>query len=301
MTHYAKPVSDLLTLNEFAIDDWLDYPAMGINENHREALLAMACDETLLNADNPHYWAPRHAIRALTSMADHQIATTLLDLIILRCDDSDFPDYLIPALVQMMPLAWKPLISRLESPDTDWPGRDRLTTVLTQLTRSQPDYRHQVIQIICRQLDDHQNDYRMYNGCLILSLIDLEAKEAIESIRAAFARDAVDYLCAGDLEDVEVALGLRDERATPPRDHMGKAFPFLVELREAMKDLSDDEKLEALGRMISGAKGESSEEPSEQDDDWMETSMPTVKAVKVGRNDPCPCGSGKKHKKCCLN
>ncbi|MDP6679465.1 MAG: SEC-C metal-binding domain-containing protein, partial [Verrucomicrobiota bacterium] len=21
--------------------------------------------------------------------------------------------------------------------------------------------------------------------------------------------------------------------------------------------------------------------------------------VKVGRNDPCPCGSGKKHKKCC--
>ena len=22
---------------------------------------------------------------------------------------------------------------------------------------------------------------------------------------------------------------------------------------------------------------------------------------KVGRNDPCPCGSGKKYKKCCLN
>jgi uncharacterized protein YecA (UPF0149 family) len=22
---------------------------------------------------------------------------------------------------------------------------------------------------------------------------------------------------------------------------------------------------------------------------------------KVGRNNPCPCGSGKKHKKCCLN
>ncbi|MCB0522298.1 MAG: SEC-C domain-containing protein [Saprospiraceae bacterium] len=22
---------------------------------------------------------------------------------------------------------------------------------------------------------------------------------------------------------------------------------------------------------------------------------------KVGRNDPCPCGSGKKYKKCCMN
>jgi uncharacterized protein YecA (UPF0149 family) len=25
------------------------------------------------------------------------------------------------------------------------------------------------------------------------------------------------------------------------------------------------------------------------------------KAPKVGRNEPCPCGSGKKFKKCCLN
>jgi len=24
------------------------------------------------------------------------------------------------------------------------------------------------------------------------------------------------------------------------------------------------------------------------------------KAGKIGRNDPCPCGSGKKYKKCCL-
>jgi tetratricopeptide (TPR) repeat protein len=26
-----------------------------------------------------------------------------------------------------------------------------------------------------------------------------------------------------------------------------------------------------------------------------------AKVVRVGRNDPCPCGSGKKYKKCCLN
>ena len=28
-------------------------------------------------------------------------------------------------------------------------------------------------------------------------------------------------------------------------------------------------------------------------------SKTVVKAPKVGRNDPCPCGSGKKYKKCC--
>jgi len=26
-----------------------------------------------------------------------------------------------------------------------------------------------------------------------------------------------------------------------------------------------------------------------------------TKSQAVGRNDPCPCGSGLKHKKCCLN
>ena len=26
-----------------------------------------------------------------------------------------------------------------------------------------------------------------------------------------------------------------------------------------------------------------------------------VKRVKIGRNDPCPCGSGNKFKKCCIN
>ena len=29
-------------------------------------------------------------------------------------------------------------------------------------------------------------------------------------------------------------------------------------------------------------------------------SRPVVAEKKIGRNDPCPCGSGKKYKKCCL-
>ena len=29
------------------------------------------------------------------------------------------------------------------------------------------------------------------------------------------------------------------------------------------------------------------------------TKEPVISGDKVGRNDPCPCGSGKKYKKCC--
>lgn len=34
---------------------------------------------------------------------------------------------------------------------------------------------------------------------------------------------------------------------------------------------------------------------------WGEDSSPYVREEpKIGRNDPCPCGSGKKYKKCCM-
>ncbi len=34
---------------------------------------------------------------------------------------------------------------------------------------------------------------------------------------------------------------------------------------------------------------------------WLDDMPYTKSEPKTGRNDPCPCGSGKKHKKCCLN
>ena len=30
-------------------------------------------------------------------------------------------------------------------------------------------------------------------------------------------------------------------------------------------------------------------------------SQPMVAPIKIGRNEPCPCGSGKKYKQCCLH
>lgn len=33
---------------------------------------------------------------------------------------------------------------------------------------------------------------------------------------------------------------------------------------------------------------------------WLENLQPWRRPPKVGRNDPCPCGSGMKYKRCCL-
>ena len=39
------------------------------------------------------------------------------------------------------------------------------------------------------------------------------------------------------------------------------------------------------------------EELQQMTHDWRQSQM--VRVEKIGRNDPCPCGSGKKYKKCC--
>jgi hypothetical protein len=50
------------------------------------------------------------------------------------------------------------------------------------------------------------------------------------------------------------------------------------------------------------AEEESGFDPGDSEDDVpVEPMLPYVRAgQKVGRNDPCPCGSGKKYKRCCL-
>ena len=54
---------------------------------------------------------------------------------------------------------------------------------------------------------------------------------------------------------------------------------------------------EAVKKWIVAHKAELEKSPPE------DSKPQTVvrQSAKIGRNDPCPCGSGKKYKKCCLN
>lgn len=49
--------------------------------------------------------------------------------------------------------------------------------------------------------------------------------------------------------------------------------------------------------------GTHEEEYTDEEDDYeivpQESIQIATRSVKAGRNDPCPCGSGKKYKKCC--
>jgi preprotein translocase subunit SecA len=52
-------------------------------------------------------------------------------------------------------------------------------------------------------------------------------------------------------------------------------------------------------RIIRKEDNQSDKKKEQQKKETQNSSKPTISSVKVGRNDPCPCGSGKKYKKCC--
>lgn len=117
------------------------------------------------------------------------------------------------------------------------------------------------------------SDNAIVNAGVISLCMDEKLIKHHAVIKQCFERRAVDIDHIGDLEDVEIDMGLREHRETERElTEMRKRFQALG---DKMWDfLDDDEK----------------------------ATLPFARAQpKVGRNDPCPCGSGKKYKKCCMN
>ncbi len=117
-------------------------------------------------------------------------------------------------------------------------------------------------------------DNALVNASVVSICINEKLIQHHEVIKKCFERKAVDIDYIGDLEDVEIGLGLRKERETEPElTEMQKMFSGFKEMID--RKFGDG----ALENKLTFARDE----------------------PKIGRNDPCPCGSGKKYKKCCLS
>jgi SEC-C motif-containing protein len=88
-----------------------------------------------------------------------------------------------------------------------------------------------------------------------------------------------------------VWLGLEVIRAQPVTDSDNKAFAeFIIRYRwqgkiESIHEISEFQRENARWYYVNGEPGAATAQRRN--------------TVKIGRNDPCPCNSGKKHKKCC--
>jgi hypothetical protein len=267
------PVRQLLLIGEADWDsgaEWPDYPAsFGLDQQHVGALIRMACDAELHDGDatTNAVWAPLHAWRALGQLRAEASVQPLLALLKMR-DDDDAIDLEFPIVFGMIGAAAIPhlagfLCDRANSTN----AAITALSALCEIAERYPDCRGTCIDVLVQTLRRDADADATVNGFAVSRLLDLKAVEAIEAIRDAFRRNVVAQYVAGDLEDVEIELGLREKPATSaPR------YPILPANRA----------------------------PSLGADDHLPASNKPVVVNKIGRNEQCPCGSGKKYKKCCL-
>lgn len=279
---YTAPVAKLLTYRHLTINDlpkpWPDYLKLGLSREHVPELIQMATDSDLHTAPakSVKVWAPLHAWRALAQLRAVEAIQPLLLLAQLREDD-DWLNNDLPRIFGLIgPAAIPALEAFLEDEDVSEISRITIPECFVHIAQGHPAERDRCVGALVRRLETFATSDPELNALVISCLIDLDVTEAIGLIRQAFAENRVELEVAGDVEDVEIEMGLRAERSTPP--------PRLGLLKHVSG--SDDF---AIGGI------------DDDRDDRAFWNVPVRRGPKVGRNDPCPCGSGKKFKNCCLN
>lgn len=273
---YKAPVNKLLTYGSPERDhDWPDYLELGFSQVHIPELITMLTDESLHRAESTSdaIWAPLHAWRILGRLRAVEAIPALLGQLF-RIDEYD-DDWVGDELPEVFAMIGAPALPELTEYLADSShmlfARVGAAACLVNIGKQHPDSCHSCIIAIEEQLKLYRRNDPTLNGHLVNSLVELDAVEALPTIRKAYHHKCVDQIVLGDLEDAEIELGVRYDRATPPSSSL------LGEIENAMKSSASTSSL-------------SSEQTSDLDG-----------KKKAGRNDPCPCGSGRKYKKCCLN
>ena len=237
--------------------DWPDYSQYGIGSEDVDDLIQLAIDPLLHDAptERNDVWVPVHAWRALGQLGDPRAIEPLIEAFDTLCDD-DWASEELPVVLGMMgERAIDPLVDFLHNASHREFARMTAADALGTIAERHPSAKDRVIAIFTEYLDNPDSSATGLNGSAVNALLDLEARSSIDTLRRLYRSGNVDLFACGDIEDVEIELGLRTQRTTPPPD-LAQVYGFPKPV---------------LG-----------------------------KPEKVGRNDPCPCGSGKKYKKCCL-
>jgi tetratricopeptide (TPR) repeat protein len=249
-------------------------------------LLSMVLDETYYDyteeddeteTGDPRSWTRLHALCTFQLLGD--AARIGIEPLLSLLDDDD--DYVNEAsafyYAAMGEPAIEPLAKALTDSDEDTYYRAGAGGALAEMGEQHPELRDRIVSILEQALILEQED-KTTVALLISNLLDLDARESLPIIQQAFAEERVD-LSVLQMPEVEEHFELP---VVTPYIDWTKLPEFADEMGEDYEDWSEE-----------------APPLAPDDEEPREIQTPFVAEAKVGRNDPCPCGSGKKYKKCC--
>ncbi|MBK9007791.1 MAG: DUF1186 domain-containing protein [Anaerolineae bacterium] len=246
---YTQPVSELLKLGR-PERPWLDYSTLGFTHEDIPELLRLVKDNNLRyldlpedfpeDEDLPDWYGQIHAWRALAQLKVEEAIPAVLG--ILRQIDEDDDDWLTSdarlVFGTLGPVAIEPLKRFLADENNPMYARVEASMSLVEIGNRYPEERVRCIQGITVVLEKYETNDEEFNGFLVSRLIDAKAVEQIELIKGAFEANAVDEFINGDVEDVQIELGLLEKRITPERPLRFGNFPLAADVRVEMASKS---------------------------------------------------------------
>jgi uncharacterized protein YecA (UPF0149 family) len=196
-----------------------------------------------------------------------------------------------------------------------------------QVAHHQLERRAEVLDWLKRNLEffrTHRNDKTIFDTIPVTSMVgaivNIRGIELLNLVEELYAKNWVDPMVFGDLEtvkaEIKMPLEAYDKKEMPLNleEFYTKAYEqrqakytineSFERLEETTKPQSRAEKLidkMSFANMLGGLGGNDFDDDSYQEPPQQKKSSSTPRPkAKVGRNDPCHCGSGKKYKKCCL-
>jgi hypothetical protein len=247
---------------------WRDYSGYGLTAADAPTLVALVADSRFLESEEADYWVPLHSWRALQHLMPAGLHE-LIGIFDVLAEDDWAHDEIPSVMAAAGSVAMDPLVAYVLDMTNDEFAIPLALQSLVEIGKRQGKLRKPVIERLVYCLQHTAKQDQGLNGLIVAELVSLKAVEAMPAILAAFAEDVLDWSVSGDLEDVELGMGLRTQRDTPRPNYQ--------------QPVDDDTEFE------------------DDDEDYKPLVEQVIRAEpKIGRNDPCPCGSGKKYKKCCM-
>lgn len=266
------------------------------------------------------YWVTLHTVTSLALMRDPATLPHLLAIVM----DSYFSEqqWVTDRWPELMAsfgeAAAEPLMGFIreyhdghrDNPDYSL-ARAQMAKALTVIAMDHESVRPRALEFLCQLFAAQEERDRIFLHQTVLCPIALDRKAGLEAVRKAFHRRVITESAYGKYNDV--VRYVSDRRYDLRDDIAGDMFDFYhpdsiavrqkrwesVDTLEFGKEDYDRSYMGPAPFPLPFERLYASSEASVPDGYVESEAGNIIRQNKVGRNDPCSCGSGKKYKKCC--
>ncbi|MFH1121887.1 MAG: DUF1186 domain-containing protein [Bacteroidota bacterium] len=286
-----------MSIPHYVLEEILALPRETLTEDLLSVLSDAADRYQLISkgyGDENATYFPLHAFFILMELKAGEALPAMLDFLAYDNDFEEFwlGDHRTNSLWQCIFQPGRNNLGVLQDflikPGIDTYSKTTVSEALCQMVLHYPEMRPDILSLYSTvfetfaesTIDDNLIDTD-FLGLAIGNTIDCGLAELLPVIKKLFDRQYVALSIGGDFRRVE------SEFSSPLNQSKKRTVQSIFELYDEVADTWIE------------SGGESS---TESDYISRYTPQPKVQAVseKIGRNDPCPCGSGKKYKKCCM-